>query len=394
MRRRLIVVPPDGFPAHDSAGEGAAIMGVAQASGLLSDSPGDEDLTRQLSFPALFVDLDIDEADPARARRFFAAAGERQLIVVALSRHPDLWGEIPIPADVLLTDVADAPAPWVSCDLARAVAAIAAVTREFPVASLAFTELLRIRGALSMRDAITAESFAFSMLQGSDEFAGWLAAHPKVEPYEQEEPAVLGERVGDRLIITLNRPGVRNAVNTDVRDRLVELFGLALLDRSITEIVVRGSGRSFCSGGDLSEFGSMTDPGSGHRVRLARSMPMVIAACADRTTVEVHGLVVGAGLELAAFGRTVIARAGTRFALPELSMGLIPGAGGTASIPERIGRQRTAYLGLSNRWITAATAFEWGLVDEVVGRSPTGEKESHPDGVWQITRTNDESEGT
>ena len=71
----------------------------------------------------------------------------------------------------------------------------------------------------------------------------------------------------------------------------------------------------------------------------------------------------GAGIELPAFARRVVAAEDAFFQLPELSLGLIPGAGGTVSIPRRIGRQRTARLALSGERLDAATALEWGLVD-------------------------------
>jgi enoyl-CoA hydratase/carnithine racemase len=80
---------------------------------------------------------------------------------------------------------------------------------------------------------------------------------------------------------------------------------------------------------------------------------------------HVHGACAGAGVELPAFAAKVSARADAWFMLPELSMGLVPGAGGTASLPRRIGRRRTAWLALSGERIDARTALEWGLVDEI-----------------------------
>lgn len=74
---------------------------------------------------------------------------------------------------------------------------------------------------------------------------------------------------------------------------------------------------------------------------------------------------VGAGIELAAFANRVLAAPDTVIRLPEIEMGLIPGAGGTASLPVRIGRERTAYLALTGDPLTAEEALEWGLVDEV-----------------------------
>ena len=79
---------------------------------------------------------------------------------------------------------------------------------------------------------------------------------------------------------------------------------------------------------------------------------------------EVHGQVLGSGLEMAAFCGWVQAHRDAVLGLPELSLGLIPGAGGTVSITRRIGRWRTAYLVLSGRTIDTATALRWGLVDE------------------------------
>ena len=73
----------------------------------------------------------------------------------------------------------------------------------------------------------------------------------------------------------------------------------------------------------------------------------------------------GAGIEIAAFASRIVAGPDTTIRLPEVGMGLIPGAGGTASIPRRIGRHRTAYLALTDVSIDAGTAAAWGLVDEL-----------------------------
>jgi enoyl-CoA hydratase/carnithine racemase len=84
-----------------------------------------------------------------------------------------------------------------------------------------------------------------------------------------------------------------------------------------------------------------------------------------RTRAELHGACIGAGIELAAYAGTVVARPNAFVQLPEVAMGLIPGAGGTVSLPRRIGRQRTAFLALTGRRIDAPTARDWGLVDRV-----------------------------
>jgi enoyl-CoA hydratase/carnithine racemase len=87
----------------------------------------------------------------------------------------------------------------------------------------------------------------------------------------------------------------------------------------------------------------------------------------------VHGACVGAGVELPAFASRVVADPGARFRLPEVAMGLVPGAGGTVSLPRRIGRQRTCRLALTGEWLDAETALRWGLVDELAERSESDE---------------------
>jgi enoyl-CoA hydratase/carnithine racemase len=138
-----------------------------------------------------------------------------------------------------------------------------------------------------------------------------------------------------------------------------------MADPAIREIVLRGAGPAFCSGGDLDEFGTLPDPASAHAIRSTRNAGRLLAACAGRLRAEVHGACVGAGIELPAFASRVVAREDSYFQLPELSLGLVPGAGGTVSIPRRIGRQRTAWLALTGRHLDVRSALAWGLVDEI-----------------------------
>jgi enoyl-CoA hydratase/carnithine racemase len=132
--------------------------------------------------------------------------------------------------------------------------------------------------------------------------------------------------------------------------------------------VLNGNGPSFCSGGELAEFGSFVDPASAFQTRLTRSAARQLVRVADRVTVRVHGFCLGAGIELSAFATRIVAHPDTVFALPELALGLVPGSGGTASLPPRIGRHRTALLALTGRRIDATTALAWGLIDEISDR--------------------------
>jgi enoyl-CoA hydratase/carnithine racemase len=132
--------------------------------------------------------------------------------------------------------------------------------------------------------------------------------------------------------------------------------------------VLRGKGPAFSSGGDLAEFGTAADPVTAHAIRISRSPGLLLDALGDVTAV-IQGPCVGAGVELPAFCRRVAARPDTSFRLPEVGMGLVPGAGGTASLPRRIGRQRTAFLALTGDSLPVETALQWGLVDEIVDRA-------------------------
>jgi enoyl-CoA hydratase/carnithine racemase len=159
---------------------------------------------------------------------------------------------------------------------------------------------------------------------------------------------------------------VHNALDAAVRDALCEAFELVDADPTITEVHLCGRGPSFCSGGDLTEFGLATDAAVAHRIRLERSVGRTIHRHEDRVVAHLHGACIGAGIELGAFaGRVVADRSTTRIQLPEVAMGLIPGAGGTVSIPRRIGRHRTAYLALTGVTVDVGIAHGWGLVDEL-----------------------------
>jgi enoyl-CoA hydratase/carnithine racemase len=173
------------------------------------------------------------------------------------------------------------------------------------------------------------------------------------------------QRVETGLILELNRPKKHNAFGREIRDALIDALDLAVVDDSIEHLVLRGRGASFCSGGDLDEFGTTPNPSLAHLVRLDRSVGARIDRLRDRMTVEVHGACIGAGVELPSFAGHVVAAPDAFFQLPELSMGLVPGAGGTVSLTRRIGRYRTAYLALSGARIDAPTAARWGLVDAV-----------------------------
>jgi hypothetical protein len=246
------------------------------------------------------------------------------------------------------------------------LAPILATVRSTPLAATALVQLLRHSAGLDIHEGLVAESLVYSTLQGGPEFGAWMAGQTAPAPRKEElEPAVLVNRRDDRLELTLNRPRKRNAFSAEMRDALVEGLRIAVGDASIVEVLVRGAGPSFSSGGDLDEFGTLPDPATAHAIRSTRNAARLLSDCADRVRFEVHGACVGAGVELPAFAHRVVAAKDAFFQLPEVAMGLVPGAGGTVSIPRRIGRQRTARLALTGQRLDAETAWRWGLVDEL-----------------------------
>ena len=242
-------------------------------------------------------------------------------------------------------------------------AVIGAAARH-PLAATALAVHLRDAARRSVAGGLVAESALYSALQAGPEAAAWRAAHPPRSRPAPTGPAVRVERTGDELQITLARPAVRNALGVQVRDGLLDALAVARADPRL-RVVLAGDGSAFCAGGDLDEFGTFPDPATAHLVRLARSIGAALAEIGDRVTARVHGPCRGSGVELPAFCGRVEAAADATFALPELDLGLVPGAGGTVSLPRRIGRHRTAWLALTGRALDAPTARDWGLVDTI-----------------------------
>jgi hypothetical protein len=269
--------------------------------------------------------------------------------------------------DVLLTATEGAPRPWVTApDVDTGVRLLTEAVERSPAAAATLAQVLRVGDPVDVTAAVVIESLAYGLLQAGPEFTAWLTERTPKTHRTQDEPVVLVERDGDALTITLNRPAVHNAYDAAMRDALVDALQLVVEDASIDQVHLRGAGPSFCAGGDLAEFGTAPDPTTGHLIRTTRSSAVLLGARADRVTAHLHGACVGAGIELPAFAAKVIAAEDATFRLPEVAMGLIPGAGGTASIPRRIGRHRTAWLALTGAELDAATAADWGLVDELL----------------------------
>jgi hypothetical protein len=330
-------------------GTGAPTVRPGDLRELFAASSGDT--ATVLGGPLLLVDATVGGAAPG------FSPGSVPVVIVGVvdGDDVDVAAVDPAPYDVLL----GARDPM--------LAAVLEQVGRFPVAAAALAVLLRESERRPLEDGLAAESAVYSTLQAGAEFAAWRRSRGDATLPADDGPPVLVARDGDDLRITLNRPRRHNAVTAALRDGLAEALTLAAADDSIVAVHLAGNGPSFCSGGDLAEFGSFPDPATAHVTRLTRSPARLAHRVADRLHVHLHGACMGAGIEVPALAHHVVAAPDAVIALPELALGLVPGAGGTASIPRRIGRHRTAALALSGARIDAATALAWGLVDEIAG---------------------------
>ena len=250
-------------------------------------------------------------------------------------------------------------------DLNGALGRLRTAVERSPRAAIACGQLLRQTAVLDVAGGLAAEAAAYSLLLGGPEFARWLAERGAPRRREPSAEPVRVSRDGGRLSIILNDPARRNAFSARLREALLDAVLVAEADETVESVEIAGAGPAFCSGGDLDEFGTATDLLAAYLVRLSRAPWRVIDRVAAKVTVIAHGACVGAGIEMAAYAGRVVAAPDAFFALPEVGMGLVPGAGGSVSVPRRIGRWRAAWLMLTGDRLPAATALRWGLVDEV-----------------------------
>ncbi len=174
-----------------------------------------------------------------------------------------------------------------------------------------------------------------------------------------------GEHV---LLARLNRPGVSNALDTQMARDLVRFFEDVALDPGgIRCIVLTGAGeKAFCAGGDLKERRGMTDEAWGRQHVIFERMVRAMLDCPVPIVGAVNGAAYGGGCEIAAACDFLYAAETARFALTEVTLGIMPGAGGTQTLPRAMGERRAKELILTGRVFTAADAAAWGLVNAVL----------------------------
>lgn len=181
------------------------------------------------------------------------------------------------------------------------------------------------------------------------------------------ETLVLENPVAYVLQITLNRPEVANAFNTQMATDLMHCFeALALEPGDNRCVILTGAGdKAFCAGGDLKQRDGMTNEAWTEQHLIYERMIRAIIDCPLPMIAAVNGAAFGGGCELAAAVDFVYASENARFAMTETSLGIIPGAGGTQTLARALGERRAKELILSARRFSAEEAQRWGLVNEV-----------------------------
>jgi enoyl-CoA hydratase len=168
-------------------------------------------------------------------------------------------------------------------------------------------------------------------------------------------------------IVRFNRPEVLNALGTKTSQDLHTVFGpLAFTPGDLRCIILTGTGdRAFSAGGDLKERHGMTDDAWRAQHAIIEEGAYALLNCAVPVIAAVNGIAMGGGLELALCCDFIYAATTARFALPEVTRGIIPGAGGTQNLPRAVGERRAKEIILTGRPFTAAEAYEWGMVNRL-----------------------------
>src|ERR671912_689402 len=172
-------------------------------------------------------------------------------------------------------------------------------------------------------------------------------------------PVVALTRAGEIALLTIDSPPV-NALSAPVREGIVAGLRRAIDDPAVKAIVLICAGRTFIAGADIGEFGK---PPKGPNLL---EVEEVIEGSPKPVVAAIHGTALGGGLETALACHYRVGAKGARFGLPEVKLGLLPGAGGTQRLPRVVGPEKALQMIVSGDPIGADAALKSGLIDEIV----------------------------
>ena len=173
---------------------------------------------------------------------------------------------------------------------------------------------------------------------------------------------------GDGLVLlTLNRPQVANAMNTQMGHDLLAFFEAVNADPLAYRCIVftGAGGKAFCAGGDLKERNGMSDAQWQEQHLLFERMVRALIGCPVPTIAAVNGAAYAGGCEIALCCDFIYAAESARFALTEVTLGIMPGAGGTQNLPRAVGERRAKEIILTGRPFGAREAYEWGMANRL-----------------------------
>ena len=180
----------------------------------------------------------------------------------------------------------------------------------------------------------------------------------------EEQIILIEQQVNGVCVIRLNRPKVRNALNTELRQKLADIFIQLNDDSQIKAIVLTGGDKVFAAGADINDF--LTAKTVDVYLRHSERYWDAITNCRKPIIAAVNGYALGGGCELAMHADIIVAGKSAKFGQPEIKIGLMPGAGGTQRLFRVIGKHKAMKLILTGDMITADAADQMGLVSEVV----------------------------
>lgn len=184
-----------------------------------------------------------------------------------------------------------------------------------------------------------------------------------------DEQTVLVETSGQIGKVTFNRPKVLNAYNQDVSEKLIQAIETLTADDAVRVIVITGAGKAFMAGADINMVNAWADQGDVKKIHAALEKmfsPNLLEACPKPTIAAVNGLAFGMGCEVAMGCDYRIVADTAKFALPEIKLGIIPGAGGSQRMLHLVGATRALEMISTGDPIDAAEAYRIGLVNQVV----------------------------
>lgn len=176
------------------------------------------------------------------------------------------------------------------------------------------------------------------------------------------------ERIGRHVLqVTLNRPQAANSLNTLMGQELLSLWaGLYIEQNDVRCVVLTGSGeRIFCAGGDLKERNGMTDAAWQSQHALFEQMARAMQDCPVPIIGAINGAAMGGGCELTLITDFAYAAEHARFALTEITLGIMPGTMGTQNLPRAVGHRRAMEIILTGTPFSSSEALEWGMINAV-----------------------------